>query len=180
VHAAWDGYYLITELAWMSKADELKEPSQYDVQELCSKIPFGVHVDGVDWIESLNNRLNIRNSRLEAVSSFLAYAEHKVLKALAEVNATDFVILAPIEDWSNDGEPTMVYSFEGAPPRQQTLGDVGFFSKHVREYFAATEKLRDCLEALKYAPGTVGPGLRSVSAKMWEDRKFGEQAEPTP
>jgi hypothetical protein len=118
--------------------------------------------------------------RLEAVSSFHAYAEHKLLKALAEVNATDFVILAPIEDWSNDEEPTMVYSFEGAPPRQQTLGDVGFFSKHVREYFAATEKLRDGLEPLKYAPGTVGPGLRSVSAKMWEDRKFGEQAEPTP
>jgi hypothetical protein len=173
--AAWDGYYLIKELAWMAKVDELKEPAEYDVQQLCSRIPWGVYIDGVDWRDSLNNHLDIRNARQQAIAPFLAHAEHHLLTILAELNATDYVILHPIGDWSDNGEPIMVYS-QNAPPRQSTLGDLGNHSKHVREYFASTEKLRRCLENLKHAPGPVGPGLRSANAKMWEDRTFGHDA----
>jgi hypothetical protein len=127
--AARDGHHLIEELAWLADVDELKEPAEYDVEELCRKFPFGVRAGGVDCVASPNNRLDIRNSRLESVALYLAHAEHHVLTALAEVNATDHVILHPIEDRSDDGEPSMVFVAKGKPGRYFTFGDVGNQSK---------------------------------------------------
>lgn len=173
--AAWAGYDLIAELAWLAQVDELKDPGEYDVDELCLRIPFGVLVDGVDWVESLNSLMRTRNARLQSVAPFLAHAEHEVLTRLAEVNATDFVVLGPIEDRSNDGKPAMLYSLD-APPRYFAFGDVGNQSRHIVDYYIATERLRACLESLKYAPGPVGSGLRTWNSVLWEQDKFGERA----
>lgn len=175
--AAWSGHNLIMELAWMANADAVRDPCEYDVQELCNQIPYGYYILGTEPIELINSLMDIRNSRLQAVSSFLAGADHELLVALAEVNATDWVILLPMQDFSVDGGPSWVLSVDD-PPRHLTFGDIAYQSRNIAKYFEATERLRQCLDHLKYAPGPVGPGVTSERAVYWQSEIMETKATP--
>lgn len=168
--AANDGYQLVRDLQCLADADPRVDPLDDDIVELCKRITYGSSRETslTDPIESLRLRFDIRNKRIDALMPLLAKAEHDLIVALAEANNTHLAIY-PLQDFSDDGKPVTVYNFEGKPPR---LMNIANYARSFKEYVTAAENLKKCMASLKYRPGPVGAGVRSMNTWIWEERKL--------
>jgi hypothetical protein len=165
--AAWDGYYLVRDLQYLADADPRVEPADEDIQALCRRITYGRSQSGENPVAYINGRLELRNTLFGAASPLLAYAEHDVLVAIAQVNNSSLII-APMPDHSENGEPAMVHRSDG-PPYAMTLANE---ANGIEEYFLRTELLRLGLKSLKYAPGLLIRGVAMSNTQMWADDKI--------